>query len=179
MDLKEHTVESNSIFKGKIVELLVDQVRLPNGRLAGREVVRHPGGVTVLPLEEDGTVTLVRQYRYPIGRELLELPAGKIDDPAEPHAVAAARELSEETGLTAAEWTYLGSMIASAGFCDEELHLYLARGLTQEEQHPDEDEFLNVVTMPFDELAAQVMDGTIRDAKTVAAVLKTKVLLGL
>lgn len=179
MDLKEHTIASKTIFQGKIVELLVDQVRLPNGKQAAREVVRHPGGVTVLPLDETGNVTLVRQYRYPIGQELLELPAGKLDSRTEAHADAAARELSEETGLRAQEWTYLGSMLASAGFCDEELHLYLARGLIQEEQHPDEDEFLNVVTMSFDELARRVMEGEIRDAKTVAAVLKTKVLLGL
>lgn len=178
MDLAERTVESKTIFEGKIVKLTVDQARLPDGGMAVREVVYHPGGVAILPLDEKNQVTLVRQYRYPIGRELLELPAGKLDADEE-HRPAAVRELSEETGLEAKELTYLGCLLASPGFCNESLHMYLARGLTQREQHLDQDEFLNVVIMPFDELARQVMDGTITDAKTVATVLKVKVLLGL
>lgn len=134
----------------------------------------------MLALEEDGTVYLVRQFRYPIQRELLELPAGKLDHGTqEDHLLGAKRELSEETGLEASDWTYLGSALASPGFCDEELHMYLARGLRKTGQHLDEDEFLDVVAMPFDQLASQVMDGTITDAKTVAATLKAKILLGL
>ena len=180
MDLREQMVSSQTIFEGKIVKVTLDQARLPNGRLAEREVVYHPGGVAVLALEEDGTVYLVRQFRYPIQRELLELPAGKLDHgPQEDHLLGAKRELSEETGLEASDWTYLGSALASPGFCDEELHMYLARGLRKTGQHLDEDEFLDVVAMPFDQLAAQVMDGTITDAKTVAATLKAKILLGL
>lgn len=180
MDLTEHTVESKTIFEGKIVKLTLDQARLPNGALASREVVYHPGGVAVLALDEDRTVTLVRQYRYPIRRELVELPAGKLDHGAEEdRLLGAKRELSEETGLEAEEWTYLGYTLASPGFCDEALHMYLARGLHRSKQHPDEDEFLDVITMPFDQLAEQVMDGTITDAKTVATTLKVKVLLGL
>ena len=180
MDLTEHTVESKTIFEGKIVKLTLDQARLPNGALASREVVYHPGGVAVLALDEDRTVTLVRQYRYPIHRELVELPAGKLDHGAEEdRLLGAKRELSEETGLEAEEWTYLGYTLASPGFCDEALHMYLARGLRRSKQHPDEDEFLDVITMPFDQLAEQVMDGTITDAKTVATTLKVKVLLGL
>ena len=173
MDLTERTLESRSIFEGKIVTLLVDQAELPDGKQASREVVLHPGGVAVLPLDEKGNVTLVQQYRYPFHQLLLELPAG------EPHETAARRELSEETGLEAEELTYLGCLLASPGFCNERLHLYLARGLSRAESHPDDDEFLNVVTMPFDRLLEQVMDGTIEDAKTVAGVLKTKVLLKL
>ncbi len=180
MDLREQMVSSQTIFEGKIVKVTLDQARLPNGRLAEREVVYHPGGVAVLALEEDGTVYLVRQFRYPIQRELLELPAGKLDHGTqEDHLLGAKRELSEETGLEASDWTYLGSALASPGFCDEELHMYLARGLRKTGQHLDEDEFLDVVAMPFDQLAAQVMDGTITDAKTVAATLKAKILLGL
>ena len=180
MDLKETMVSSQTIFEGKIVKVTLDQARLPDGRLAEREVVYHPGGVAVLALEEDGTVYLVRQFRYPIQRELLELPAGKLDHGTqEDHLLGAKRELSEETGLEASDWTYLGSALASPGFCDEELHMYLARGLRKTGQHLDEDEFLDVVAMPFDQLAAQVMDGTITDAKTVAATLKAKILLGL
>ena len=130
--------------------------------------------------DRDKTVYLVRQYRYPIQQLLLELPAGKLDHGAEEDPVLGAqRELSEETGLEAAEWTYLGYTLASPGFCTEKLHMYLARGLTRKKQHLDEDEFLDVVAMPFDELARQVLDGTITDAKTVSTTLKVKVLLGL
>lgn len=177
-ELLEERVEGRTLYTGRILELQVDQARLPNGALATREVVRHPGGVAVLPLMDDGTVVLVRQFRYPFGQVLLEVPAGKLEK-GEDHYPAAMRELSEETGLEAGALTYLGSALASPGFCDEELHLYLGRHLTQKEMHPDEDEFLHVVRMPFQEAVEQVMSGAIRDAKTVAAVLKTKVLLGL
>ena len=180
MDLTEKKVSSQTIYRGKIVTLTVDQARLPDGTLALREVVYHPGGVAILALDQDNTVTLVRQYRYPIGQLLLELPAGKLDHGAEEdRLLGAQRELSEETGLEAEEWTYLGYTLASPGFCDEALHMYLARGLHRVGQHLDEDEFLDVVTMPFDRLVEQVMDGTITDAKTVATTLKVKTLLGL
>ena len=180
MDLKETMVSSQTIFEGKIIKVTLDQARLPDGTLASREVVYHPGGVAVLALDEDNTVYLVRQYRYPIQQLLLELPAGKLDHGTEENVLLGAqRELSEETGLEAAEWTYLGYTLASPGFCDEALHMYLARGLTRKRQHLDEDEFLDVVTMPFGQLVEQVMDGTITDGKTVSTTLKVKVLLGL
>ena len=180
MDLTEKTVSSRTIFEGKIIKVTLDQARLPDGTLAAREVVYHPGGVAVLALDEDGTVYLVKQFRYPIQQLLLELPAGKLDHGAEEDILLGAkRELSEETGLEAAEWTYLGYTLASPGFCDEALHMYLARGLTRRGQHLDEDEFLDVVAMPFDRLVEQVMDGTITDGKTVSTTLKVKTLLGL
>ena len=180
MDLKETMVSSQTIFEGKIIKVTLDQARLPDGSLAPREVVYHPGGVAVLGLVEDNTVYLVKQYRYPIQQLLLELPAGKLDHGAEENVLLGAqRELSEETGLEAAQWTYLGYTLASPGFCDEALHMYLARGLTRKRQHLDEDEFLDVVTMPFGQLVEQVMDGTITDGKTVSTTLKVKVLLGL
>lgn len=180
MDLKETMVSSQTIFEGKIIKVTLDQARLPDGTLASREVVYHPGGVAVLALDEDNTVYLVKQYRYPIQQLLLELPAGKLDHGTEENVLLGAqRELSEETGLEAAEWTYLGYTLASPGFCDEALHMYLARGLTRKRQHLDEDEFLDVVTMPFGQLVEQVMDGTITDGKTVSTTLKVKVLLGL
>ena len=179
MELTERMVSSQTIFEGHIVKVTLDQAELPNGKLAAREVVYHPGGVAVLALDEYGNVPLVRQFRYPIQQLLLELPAGKLDRDSEDQLEAAKRELSEETGLEAENWTYLGSMLVSPGFCDERLHMYLARDLKHKEQHLDEDEFLNVEVMSFDDLLAQVMDGTIEDAKTVAATLKTKIYLGL
>ena len=180
MDLKETMVSSQTIFEGKIIKVTLDQAQLPDGTLASREVVYHPGGVAVLALDDDNTVYLVKQYRYPIQQLLLELPAGKLDHGAEENVLLGAqRELSEETGLEAAQWTYLGYTLASPGFCDEALHMYLARGLTRKRQHLDEDEFLDVVTMPFGQLVEQVMDGTITDGKTVSTTLKVKVLLGL
>lgn len=177
MDLTEKTLESTTIFEGKIMTILLDKAQLPNGKTAAREVCVHPGGVGVLPLEADGTVTLVRQYRYPFHELLLEIPAGKLDHGAESVELAARRELSEETGLEAGEMVYLGKLYASPGFCTEELHMYLARDLKQADCHPDEDEFLDVVKMPLDELLERVMSGEIADAKTVAATLKTKIFL--
>ena len=179
MELREECTESRTVYSGKIVTLLEDKVRLPNGKTAGREVVRHPGGVGVLALDGDGSVSLVRQFRYPLGRELLEIPAGKLDRSDEDPARAAARELSEETGLEADKWTSLGTLLSSPGFCDEKLYLYLAQGLHRREQHLDEDEFLDVLTVPFEQLAEKVMSGEVSDGKTVSAVLKTKILLKL
>ena len=179
MDLREKTVSSQTIFEGKIIKVTLDQAQLPDGSLAPREVVYHPGGVAVLALDDDNTVYLVKQFRYPIQQLLLELPAGKLDHGVEDRLLGAKRELSEETGLEASEWTYLGYTLASPGFCDEALHMYLARGLTRKGQHLDEDEFLDVVTMPFHQLVEQVMEGIITDGKTVSTTLKVKVLLGL
>ena len=155
MDLTERTIESKTMFQGRIITVLLDTAGLPDGGTAQREVVLHPGGVAILALDE----------------------ADKLD-PGEDHRPAALRELSEETGLEAGELTYLGHIYASPGFCDEALHMYLARDLTRARQHLDEDEFLDVVTMPFDTLVEQVMSGEITDAKTVATVLKVKTLLG-
>ena len=171
MDLREQMVSSETIFEGKIIKVALDQARLPDGALAAREVVYHPGGVAVLALDEDNTVYLVRQYRYPIQQLLLELPAGKLDHGAEEdRLLGAKRELSEETGLEAAEWTYLGSTLASPGFCDEELHMYLARGLTRQRQHLDEDEVICVEAWSLEDLEEMIFSGKITDAKTVAAI---------
>lgn len=179
MELTERMVSSQTIFEGKIVKVTLDQAMLPDGKMAAREVVYHPGGVAVLALDENRNVALVRQFRYPIQRELLELPAGKLDHGEEGHLLGAQRELSEETGLEAGEWTYLGYILVSPGFCDEALHMYLARDLKRTAQHLDEDEFLNVEYMSFEQLVEQCMDGTITDAKTVCTALKVKTLLGL
>lgn len=176
MELTERTVEHTRPYEGVIVNVDLDKAVLPNGRVATREVVLHPGGVAVLPLNDDGTVTVVRQYRYPFARVLTEIPAGKLDPGEEPRT-GALRELKEEIGAQVGELIDLGAIYPSPGFCQEVLYLYLARDLTYGDCCPDEDEFLEVARVPFESLAEQVMSGGIRDGKTVAAVLKTKLLL--
>ena len=141
MRLFEETVESRVIFRGEIVTLREDTARLENGALASREVVEHPDGVCILPMEADGTVYTVRQFRYPFGEVTEELPAGKMDR-GETHEAAARRELSEEVGCEAGELLYLGELLVSPGYSTEAIHMYLARELTHGAQHLDEDEFL-------------------------------------
>lgn len=177
MDMTERMVEHTCPYKGVIVDVTLDRAQLPNGRLAKREVVIHPGGAAALPLNDDGTVTVVRQFRYPFGRVLTEIPAGKLDPNEDPRK-AVARELEEEIGAKVGELIDLGCVYTSPGITQEVLYLYLARDLTYGECCPDEDEFLEIDRIPFEDLLRQVMDGEIKDAKTVAAVLKTKLLLG-
>lgn len=176
MDMTERMTAHTRPYEGLIVNVDLDQVSLPNGRLAKREIVEHPGGVAVLPLNEDGTVTVVRQYRYAFASELVEIPAGKLDAGEEPET-GALRELREEIGAQVDELIGLGCVYPSPGFCKEVLYLYLAKNPVYGESHPDEDEFLEVERIPFDTLLERVMSGEIKDAKTVAAVLKTKLLL--
>ena len=177
MELRERCVESTTMYEGKIVRLEVDKAELPNGRIATREVVRHPGGVAVIPLDADGCVITVRQFRYPFYRVVEELPAGKLD-PGEDPLDAARRELSEEVGVTAGQMIPLGSVYASPGFCDEELHLFLGLDLTEGACHPDPDEFLERQRVPFDTMVERIMSGEIQDAKTVCGILKAKQYLG-
>ena len=178
MELWEKTVESRTLFEGKIVTVKLDQAQLVNGAVVNREVVEHPGGVCILPLFDDGTVSIVRQFRYPFQQVVTELPAGKLEK-GEAHRPAALRELEEEVGVTCGKLTYLGCLYLSPGFSSEVLHMYLAQELKQGQCHPDEDEFLETERIPFSALLEQVMSGEIVDAKTVALVLKTKLLLGL
>ena len=178
MELWEKTVESQTIFEGKIVTVKLDKAQLVNGAVVSREVVEHPGGVCILPLFDDGTVSIVCQFRYPFQQVVTELPAGKLEK-GEAHRPAALRELEEEVGVTCGKLTYLGCLYLSPGFSSEVLHMYLAQELKQGQCHPDEDEFLESERVPFDQLLQQVMSGEIVDAKTVALVLKTKQLLGL
>jgi len=175
-DLTEVTLRREEKFRGKIVSVHVDEVRLPNGNTSFREVVEHMGGVAVLPLDADNNVLTVTQYRYVFGRPMLEIPAGKLD-PGEDPAAGALRELKEETGAVPEEFISLGSVLPSPGCYGERLYLFLARGLRQGEQRPDEDEFLHVEKIPFDEMVRRCLSGEIEDAKTVAAVLKAKLLL--
>ena len=175
MELTEKTIDSREIFKGRIIRVRLDTVRLPNGKEGIREVVEHPGGVGILALDGDD-VLLVRQYRYAFSRVLTEIPAGK-REPGEEPSVTARRELKEEIGAEAEKWTELGALIASPGCYGETLYLYLAQELTFGATHPDEDEFLDVLRMPFDQAVEQCMRGELTDAKTVAALLKAKILL--
>ena len=176
MDLTERTLESKTVYEGVIVRVKLDEAQLPNGKKARREVVEHPGGVAILALDREDNVAVVRQYRYPFHKVLLELPAGKLE-PGEDPRVCGVRELEEEVGLVADEFIYLGGLYLSPGYSNEVLHLYLARGLRQGACHPDEDEFLEGERIPFARLVDMVMADEIHDAKTVAAVLKTKVYL--
>ena len=174
MDMTEKTLTTQEVYHGRIIRVRRDEVLLPNGHTSVREVVEHPGGVGILALEEDGSVLLVRQYRYAVGRHLWEIPAGKREKGEEPF-VTAQRELAEEVGATAAKWTDLGQIIASPGCYAEVLYLYLAEGLTFGAQHLDQDEFLQVQFVPFAEVVEQCMRGELQDGKTVTAVLKAKV----
>lgn len=178
MNLKEETLTRDYRFKGRIINLRTDRVRLPNGNEAGREVVEHPGGVCVAPLTAEGELLFVRQYRYPYEEVVLELPAGKRDKGGEDPLECGKRELKEETGATAEEYVSLGMLYPSPGFCDEIIYLYLAKGLDFGDAAPDEDEFVEVERIPLDRAVEMVMNGEIPDAKTQIAVLKTARLLG-
>ena len=176
MDFTEKKISRKDVFHGRILDVHVDTVELPNGKQATREVVDHPGGVGILAIDERDNVVLVSQYRYVFGKTILEIPAGKLE-PGEDPAVAALRELKEETGASPVEFIPMGRLLASPGCYGEVLWLFLARGLTQGQSDPDEDEFLSVERIPFDELIHRISTGEIEDAKTVAAALKAKTLL--
>mgnify|MGYP003059072954 FL=1 len=177
-DLTEVTLRRKDVYDGKILKVHVDDVRLPNSREAVREVVDHVDGAAVLAMDEANRVLVVRQYRYVFGRVLAELPAGKLD-PGEDPVTGALRELKEETGAEPETFLPLGKLLPAPGCYGETLHLFLAKGLKFSQQQLDPDEFLNVERVPFDEMVHRCMNGEIDDAKTVAAVLRAKVLLNL
>lgn len=169
----EEPVGSRTDYNGIIVSVKTDEVRLQNGKIVPREVVVHSGGVVIAAVTDDGKLLAVRQYRYPVSEELLELPAGKLErgeDPLE----CAKRELSEETGCTAETWVDLGKIYPSPGFCDEALYIFLAAGLVYGEAHPDEDEFLSVTRVSFDDFWDMIMSNALPDAKTIAGVVKAE-----
>jgi len=176
MDYTEKLVHHINGYNGLITSTTLDRVVLQNGEHTLREVVEHPGGVTIIPIDEDGYVYCVRQFRYPMSEHLLEMPAGKLEQSEEP-LQCAIRELSEETGISAKEYVDLGKVYPSPGFCRETLYIYMARGLSFGTPHPDQNEFLDVEKLHIDELFKLVMDNEITDAKTVIAVLKAKNIL--
>lgn len=144
---------------------------MPSGKIATREVVQHPGGVGIVAVTEEDEIILVRQYRKAIDAAIYEIPAGKLDPGEEPRTCGL-RELSEETGMTAETFEYMGFIYPSPGFTDEVTHVYLAKGLAQGADHPDEDEFLDIEKMPFEKAYDMVMNGEINDAKSVFGILK-------
>ncbi len=170
-DLIEEKVSSEQVFDGNLLKVYRDTVNLPTGKEAYREWIKHPGASAVLPVLDDGQVILVRQYRYPIGRITLEIPAGKLDAPDEDPLLCATRELSEETGYEAERIEKLTTIATTVGFSNEYIHIYAAHGLKAGQQHTDEDEFINVVKMPLKKAVELVLSGEIYDAKSVAAIL--------
>lgn len=176
MDYTETLVHHINGYNGIIINTTLDRVVLQNGEHTLREVVEHPGGVTVIPVDGEGYVYCVRQFRYPMAEHLLEVPAGKLEygeDPLE----CAVRELSEETGISAGEYIDLGKVYPSPGFCREVLYVYMARDLSFGKAHPDPGEFLHVEKIHIDELVGLIMSNEIYDAKTVIAALKAKNIL--
>lgn len=173
MDYYEKQLTSEIKYAGRIVTLRNDTAELVNGNIVNREVVEHPGGVAVVPVDSDGFVVAVRQFRYPFMQELLEIPAGKLEAGEDP-AVCAVRELSEETGYTASELVNLGKLYTSPGYCNETLYLYLALGLTRGEAHPDLNELLCVERLPLSSFSEMIMSGEICDAKTIVSILKAE-----
>ena len=176
--LGEKRVSTEDIFDGVILHVKRDMVELSNGSETVREVIRHIGAVCVIPVTDDNKVIMERQFRYPLNKVILEIPAGKLDAPDEDRLSAIQRELREETGYTADEWTVIGDFHPAPAYTDEYITMYLARGLHKGERHLDDDEFLDVHTVPLKVLVEDVMAGKITDAKTQVCILKAARLLG-
>lgn len=171
----EKTIDSTRIYEGKVVRLRRDTVELENGKQTFREVIDHPGGVSILAMDEEGKIFFVRQFRYPFGRMLLELPAGKLE-PGEDPEDSGRRELREETGCSAGRFVPMGKLIPTCAYDTEVIHLFFASELTRGEQDLDENEFLSVERYTLDEALQMVLDGEIVDAKTQIGLLKYQAL---
>ena len=176
MEHTEKTLSSEVKFAGRVITVTYDQVLLENGATSSREVVHHNAGACVAALTEDNQVYLVRQYRYAYGRQLLELPAGKLEKGEDPFS-AAKRELTEEVGVVADEYLPLGTFLPTCGYCNEVIYLYAARGLHKTSQHLDPDEFVSVETLPLEELERQIAAGEVNDGKTIAACYRLRLAL--
>lgn len=167
--MREHKLSSEVKFDGKLIKLTYDIADV-NGKEAWREVVHHPGASAIVAIDEDNRIIMEKQFRYALNDYLLEIPAGKLDKGEDP-LVCAKRELEEETGIVASEWNSLGTIATSPGFCNEVIHLYVAKGLSKGEIHWDEDEYVEVERYTFDELLQHIQEETIKDSKTLSALL--------
>lgn len=171
MHLEEKTVSSESVYKGRIFEVTKDTALLENGKEVQRDVVHHSGGVTIIPVTDNEEILMVRQYRYPHHKVMLEIPAGKIE-PGEKHYDCGKRELLEETGCTCKKYEYLGEIVPTPAYVSEVIHLYIASGLEFSAQDLDEDEFLDVEKVPLEKAVSMVLNGEITDSKTQIGVLR-------
>lgn len=171
-ELREEKISSRDIFRGRVLHVVEDEVMLPNGKQSIREIVHHRGAVCIVPITDAGEVVCVKQFRYAHGETVLEIPAGKLEESDTDPLDAAIRELSEETGATAEHIEYLGRLYTSPAILDEIIYMYMATGLKFGESHTDEDEFLELVRIPLDELKGMIMRGEVPDSKTQAAVLR-------
>ena len=167
--MQEHKLSSEMKFDGKLIKVTYDVAEV-NGKEAWREVVHHPGASAVVAIDEDNRIIMEKQFRYALNDYLLEIPAGKLDAGEDP-LVCAKRELEEETGIIASEWISLGTIATSPGFCNEVIHLYVAKGLSKGEIHWDEDEYVEVKRYTFDELLQRISEEKIKDSKTLSALL--------
>ena len=176
MEFKEEMVSQETVYEGVIVNVRRDKARLMDGRITNREVVEHPGGVAVFAMDDQGRVALVRQYRYPMGEETVELPAGKLE-PGEDPRDSGLRELAEETGLVPGTFEDMGCLYSSPGILAERIYLYFAKDLTQGPTHPDDGEFVETVWLPYQDLVDKARRGEIKDGKTLVGILKASFLL--
>ena len=176
MNLEEKQLKAEYLYKGRIINLRRDEALLPNGNTALREIIEHPGGVCVAALTDNDEVLMVRQFRYPYGEVVLEIPAGKRDSREENPLECGKRELREETGAIAERFYDLGQLYPTPGYCGEIIWLYAATGLSFGETDFDEDEFLTVERIPLEKCVEMILSGEIKDAKTQTAVLKLKLL---
>lgn len=176
MEFKEEMVSQETVYEGVIVNVRRDKARMMDGRITNREVVEHPGGVAVFAMDDQGRVALVRQYRYPMGEETLELPAGKLE-PGEDPRDSGLRELAEETGLVPGTFEDMGCLYSSPGILAERIYLYFAKDLTQGPTHPDDGEFVETVWLPYQDLVDKARRGEIKDGKTLVGILKASFLL--
>lgn len=167
--MQEHKLSSEMKFDGKLIKVTYDIANV-NGKEAWREVVHHPGASAIVAIDEDNRIIMEKQFRYALNDYLLEIPAGKLDVGEDP-LVCAKRELEEETGIIASEWISLGTIATSPGFCNEVIHLYVAKGLSKGEIHWDEDEYVEVERYTFDELLQRISEEKIKDSKTLSALL--------
>lgn len=171
-DLTERRLSRTTVYRGKVLDVVSDDVMLPNGHTSVREMCLHKGAVAVIPVTSDGKVVMEYQYRYAHGRVFFEIPAGKLDYAGEDRLEAAKRELKEETGATAGKYTYLGELDTTPALINEKIYMYLAEDLDFGDRRMDDDEFINVVFTPLETLYRMVMNGEIKDSKTQVAVLK-------